>query len=128
MITIENTQWRHFTKRSALFAHQEVQQRVITCMNYVLCIVKMLEFYATTVSLIKFILNINKGTLMQAWKFCKISKNTFSTEHLRTTASELKILQLRFCMIAPFTFWDVHTLVIRNVCLQACKSNRIRLK
>ena len=87
---------------------------------------KILKFYATTVSLIKFIFNINKGTLMQAWKICKISKNTFSTEHLRTTASELKILQLRFCMIAPFTFWDVRTVVIQNVCLQACKSNRIR--
>ena len=95
-------------------------------MSYGFCITKMLKIYATTVSLIKFIFYINKGTLMQAWKFCKISKNTFSTEHLRTTASELKILQLRFCMIAPFTFWDVHIAVIRNVCLQACKSNRTR--
>ena len=64
----------------------------------------MLKFYATTVSLIKFIFNVNKGTLRQAWKFCKISKNAFSTEYLLTNASELKILQLRFCMIAPFTF------------------------
>ena len=91
-------------------------------MSYGFC---MLKFYATTVSLIKFIFYINKGTLMQAWTFFKISENTFSTEHLRTTASGLKILQLRFRMIAPFTFLDVRTLVIRNVCLQACKSNRI---
>ena len=58
-------------------------------------------------------------------KICKISKNAFSTKQFRTTASGLKILQLRFRMIAPFTFLDVRTLVIRNVCLQACKSNRI---
>ena len=95
-------------------------------MSYGFCIIKMLKFYATTVSLIRLIFNINKGTLMQEWKFCTGSKNIFSTEHLRTTASELKILQLRFCMIAPFTFWDVRTVVIQNVCLQACKSNRIR--
>ena len=91
-------------------------------MSYGFC---MLKFYATTVSLIKFIFYINKGTLMQAWTFFEISENTFSTEHLRTTASGLKILQLRFRMIAPFTFLDVRTLVIRNVCLQACKSNGI---
>ena len=126
MITIEKTQWRHVTKRSAWFVHQEVQQRIIICMSYGFCIIKMLKFYATTVSLIRLIFNINKGTLMQEWKFCTVSKNIFSTEHLRTTASELKILQLRFCMIAPFTFWDVRTVVIQNVCLQACKSNRIR--
>ena len=95
-------------------------------MSYGFCIIKMLKIYATTVSLIKFIFYINKGTLMQAWKFCKISKNTFSTEHLRTTASELKILQHRFWMIAPLTFLYVRTSVIRNVCLQPCKSNRIR--
>ena len=73
-------------------------------MGYGFCITKMLKFYATTVSLIKFIFNVNNGTLRQACKFCKISKNAFSTEYLLANASELKILQLRFCMIAPFTF------------------------
>ena len=124
VITIENTQWRHVTKRSAQFVHQEVQQRIIICMSCGFCIIKMLKFYATAVSLIKFIFYINNVTLMQAWKFCKISRNTFSTEHLRTTASWLKILQLKFRMIAPFTFLDVRTLVIWNACLQECK--RIR--
>ena len=38
-----------------------------------------------------------------SYKICKISKNTFSTENLRTTDSGLKILQLRFRIIAPFT-------------------------
>ena len=60
MITIENTQWRHVTKRSALYVHQEVQQRIIICMSYGFCIIKMLKFYATAVSLIKFIFKLIK--------------------------------------------------------------------
>ena len=36
-------------------------------MNYGFCIIKLLEFYATTVSLIKFIFNI-KGTLTDILK------------------------------------------------------------
>ena len=82
----------------------------------------MLKFYATIVSVIKFIFYINKVKLMQAWRSCKISKNTFSTEHLRAAASGSKILRLRFRMTAPFTFLDVHTLVKGNVCLQGCKT------
>ena len=47
------------------FVHQEVQ-RIIICMSCGFYIIKMLKFYATTVSLIKFILTINNGRLMQA--------------------------------------------------------------
>ena len=62
MITIENTQWRHVTKRSAQFVHQEVQQRIIICMSCGFCMIKMLKFCATTVLLIT-LKSYIKGTL-----------------------------------------------------------------
>ena len=41
-------------------------------MIYGFCIIRMLKFYATTVSPIKLIFYIDKGTLMLTWKFCNI--------------------------------------------------------
>ena len=40
----------------------------------------------------------------------------------------IKIVSRRLHMITPFTFWDMRTLDIQNVCLQTHRNNRIRWK
>ena len=40
----------------------------------------------------------------------------------------MKMISRRFYIITLFTFWDIRTRGIWNVCLQTCRNNRICLK
>ena len=56
---------------------------------------------------------VSNGTLMQIWKI------------LQYIRLHMKIVSHRLRIIAPFTFWDMRTLVLRNFCLQTYRNNRL---